>query len=114
MKIQYVRELLREEEIELEFSLPHALVEARKDVLTEEDLTQAAMAGEVVEDYGERILLLGFVADYNIPFHIVLEYVAGDPVATIVTAYIPGRDRWEADWKTRKRDRRKKKRKKKG
>lgn len=85
MNIQDVRQLLREGKIELEFSLPHALVEARKDGLTEEDLTQAAMAGEVVEDYGERILLLGFVTDYNIPFHIVLEYAPGDPVAILHT-----------------------------
>jgi hypothetical protein len=111
MNIRQVRQWLDQGKIELAFSLPQALVEARKDGLTEEDLTNAAMTGDVVEDYGERALLLKFTSDDRIPFHIVLEYVLGDPVATIITAYIPSRDRWEADWKTRKRTRKKRDRK---
>lgn len=86
MDIHRVRELLNEGTIELEFSLPHALVEAKKDGLTE-----AVLMGEVVEDYGERALLLKFTTDYQIPFHVVLGYVLGDPVATVVTAYIQSR-----------------------
>jgi len=112
MDLQRVRELLRTEQIELELSLPHAVVEARKDGLTTEDLSEAVMSGEVVEDYGERVLLLSFAPDYHIPFHIVLEYVPGDTVATVVTAYIPSHDRWESNWKTRKRTRKKTKKKK--
>ena len=112
MDIQRVRALLIAGIIDLEFSLPHALIEAKKDGLTEADLTEAVMTGAVVEDYGERILLLKLATAYQIPFHVVLEYVPGDPVATVVTAYIPSRDRWEADWKTRKRTRKKQKRKK--
>jgi hypothetical protein len=108
MDLQQVRALLRTGQIELELSLPHAVTEARKDGLTTEDLEAAVMHGEVVEDYGERVLLLHFAPDYRIPFHIVLEYVPGDAVATVVTAYIPSHDRWEANWKTRKRSRRKK------
>jgi hypothetical protein len=108
MDLQQVRELLRTEQIELELSLPHAVTEARKDGLTTEDLSAAVMSGEVVEDYGERLLLLGFAPDYHIPFHVVLEYFPGDPVVTVVTAYIPSHDRWEANWKTRKRIRKKK------
>jgi hypothetical protein len=103
MDLQRVRELLRTEQIELELSLPHAVTEARKDGLTTEDLNEAVMNGEVVEDYGERILLLGFASDYRIPFHVVLECIPGDTVATVVTAYIPSHDRWETNWKTRKR-----------
>ncbi|MGH9834739.1 MAG: DUF4258 domain-containing protein [Blastocatellia bacterium] len=111
MDLQRVRSLLAKGKITLELSLPHALVEAKKDGLTTEDLAEAVMLGEVVEDYGERILLLHLVLDYQIPFHIVLEYVSGEAVATVVTAYIPDRDRWEADWKTRKRRQLKKKKK---
>ncbi len=111
MNLQRVRDSLRRREIELDLSLPHALTEARKDGLTIEDLEAAVMAGELVEDYGERVLLFHSVADYQIPFHVVLEYAPGDDVATVVTAYIPDRDLWEADWKTRKKIRgRKKKR----
>jgi Domain of unknown function (DUF4258) len=108
MDLQQVRELLRTGQLELELSLPHAVTEARKDGLTTEDLTEAVLQGEVVEDYGARVLLLHFAPDYHLPFHIVLEYVPGDAVATVVTAYIPSHDRWEATWKTRKRVRKKK------
>ena len=104
-----VRSLLERGEIDLDLSLPHALTEARKDGLTTDDLEAAVMASEIVEDYGERLLLLHFVTDQRIPFHVVLEYVPSDDVATIVTAYIPDRSLWESDWKTRKKIRRKKK-----
>ncbi len=111
MNPQHVRELIRRGESELDLSLPHALTEARKDGLTTTDLEAAVMNGEVVEDYGERILLLHAATEYRIPFHIVLEFVPGDEWATVVTAYIPDRERWEADGKTRRSPlRRKKKR----
>lgn len=103
MDLQRVRDLLSSRGIELDLSLPHALTEARKDGLTTEDLEAAVMSGEVVEDYGERILLLHTVTGYRIPSHLVLEFIPGDETATIVTAYIPDQERWEADWKTRKR-----------
>jgi Domain of unknown function (DUF4258) len=106
--LQCVRDLLRRGEIELNLSLPHALTEARKDGLTTEDLEAAMMAGQIVEDYGDRVLLLHSLPEYKIPYHIVLEYALGDNVATVVTAYIPDRDLWEADWKTRKRTKGKK------
>lgn len=89
--------------------MPHALVEAKKDGLTVADLEGAVMAGELVEDYGERALLLDFATRYKIPFHIVIEYAPGDSMLTVVTAYVPSRERWESDWKTRKRTRRAKK-----
>jgi Domain of unknown function (DUF4258) len=108
--LQRVRDLLRRGEIELDLSLPHALTEARKDGLTTDDLEAAVMAGEMVEDYGDRVLLLHSLSEYQIPYHIVLEYVPGDDVATVVTAYIPDRGLWEADWKTRKRTKGKNKR----
>ncbi len=93
MDLQRVRQGLQTGQIELELSLPHAVTEARKDGLTTEDLSEAVMRGAVVEDYGERILLLGFASDCRIPFHVVLEFVPGDAVATVVTAYIPSPDR---------------------
>ncbi len=108
MNVGRVRELLKQGDIELDLSLPHALTEARKDGLTTDDLEAAVMFGEVIEDYGERVLLLHTVPDYQIPFHIVLEFLAGDERATVVTAYVPDRDVWEADWKSRKRARDKK------
>ena len=106
MDIKTVRRLLTDQTIDLEFSVPHALVEAKKDGLTVADLEKAVMAGELVEDYGERALLLDFATEYKIPFHIVVEYAPGDPVLTVVTAYIPSAQYWEAGWKRRKVSRR--------
>jgi hypothetical protein len=108
MNLQRIRELMRSEKIELDLSLPHALTEARKDGLTTEDLEAAVMMGEVVEDYGERVLLLYVVEDYRIPFHLVLEFISGDDFATVVTAYIPDSRLWESDWKTRRKPKGKK------
>lgn len=107
MDLRRVQEQLREGSIELDFSL-HALVEARKDGLTVEDLIEAAMTGELIEDYGERLLLLSFATDYKIAFHIVLEYASGERTATVVTAYVPDRERWQANWKKRTKARKKK------
>jgi hypothetical protein len=95
--------LLTQGQIQLDFSLPHALVEARKDGLTGEDLAETGMTGEVIEDYGGRVLLLNFTEDLKIPVHIVREFFESDSTATIVTAYIPSNSRWEPNWKTRKK-----------
>ncbi len=103
MILEHLRMLLRNRAIELDLSLPHAITEARKDGLTTEDLEAAVFFGEVVEDYGERVLLLHQLAAYRIPFHVVLEFVPGEQFATVVTAYIPDRALWEPDWKTRKK-----------
>ena len=83
MDIKHVRQLLIEGQIQLDFSLPHALVEARKDGLTGEDLAETVMTGEVIEDYGERVLLLNFTEDRKIPIHIVLEFLENDSIATM-------------------------------
>lgn len=107
MDLRRVQEQLREGEIELEFSM-HALVEARKDGLTAEDLIEAAMSGEAIEDYGERVLLLAFATDHKIAFHVVLEYAPGEAMATVVTAYVPDREHWQTGWKTRTKPRKKK------
>ena len=109
MNLQRVRDLLKRGAIELDLSLPHALTEARKDGLTTDDLEVAVIAGELVEDYGDPVLLLHFVPNYRIPFHVVLEFTEGDDRATVVTTYIPDNILWEADWKTRKKIRDKKK-----
>lgn len=90
----------------------HALTEARKDGLTTDDLEAAVMSGNLVEDYGERALLLYFAPDYQIPVHLVLEFIEPDERATIVTAYVPDRTLWETDWMRRKRLKSKGKKKK--
>jgi hypothetical protein len=75
--------------VRIEFALPHALTEAFKDGLTVDELK---------------------TAPDRIPYHVVLEYYPGDPLATVVTTYIPDTAHWEPDWKRRKKLRRKRRR----
>lgn len=84
----------------------HAFIEARKDGLTAIDLRAACERGEVVEDYGVRVLLLHFTAEDRLPCHVVLEYLVRGRHATVVTAYVPEAKEWEPNWKTRRRRRR--------
>jgi Domain of unknown function (DUF4258) len=105
MDIHRVRRRLSQGGIALRFT-DHAFIEARKDGLTAADLRAACEGGEVIEDYGVRVLLLNFTADDRLPYHIVLEYVARGRYATVVTAYVPEAKEWEPDWKTRRKPRR--------
>lgn len=102
MDIERFRHLLARGKLTLRFS-DHAFIEARKDGLTTAHLRAACERGEVVEDYGTRVLLLCFAPEDRLPYHVVLEYAVADAQATIVTAYVPEAERWERDWKTRRR-----------
>jgi hypothetical protein len=105
MNIHKVRRLLAQEKVALRFT-DHAVIEARKDGLTVDDLEQAVSGGELIEDYGGRALLLSFTEDGRLPCHVVLEYVPGTEEAIIVTAYIPDAKEWEPTWKKRRRKKR--------
>jgi uncharacterized protein DUF4258 len=105
MDIGRVRRLLSQNRITLRLS-DHAFIEAHKDGLTAADLRAACDHGEVIEDYGIRVLLLNLTAGDRLPYHIVLEYVARARYVTVVTAYVPEAKEWEADWKTRRKPKR--------
>lgn len=105
MNLTRVRQLLMQGQMRLRFA-DHAVIEARKDGLVEEDLEKAVTTGALIEDYGNRALLLNFTEEDQIPCHVVLEYVPGTKEATIVTAYIPDAKEWEPNWKRRRRKKR--------
>jgi hypothetical protein len=105
MDVNRVRRLLAQERVALRFT-DHAVIEARKDGLTAEDLEDTITKGELVEDYGVRALLLNFTKDDGLPCHAVLEYVSGTEEAVVVTAYVPDSKEWEPNWKKRRRKRR--------
>lgn len=107
MNLLHLRCQIAAGQVRIEFALPHALTEAFKDGLTVDELKTAVLEGEVIEDYGIRVLLLAFTALDRVPYHIVLEYYPGEPMATVVTTYIPDTAHWEPDWKRRKKPRRK-------
>ena len=104
MDIHRRRRLLTQEKLTVRFS-DHAVIEARKDGLTAEDLEDTVTEGEVIEDYGVRALLLNLTKDDRLPCHVVLEYQPRAQEAVIVTAYIPDAKEWESNWKKRKRKR---------
>ena len=110
MNLLHLRRQIAAGRVRVEIALPHALTEAFKDGLTVEELKTAVLEGEVIEDYGTRVLLLAFTAPDRIPYHVVLEYYPGDPMTTVVTTYIPDTTQWESDWKRRKKPRRKRNR----
>ena len=109
MNLRRLRQQIAAGRVRIEFALPHALTEAFKDGLTVAELRAAVLTGEAIEDYGSRVLLLAFTAPERIPYHVVVEYVPGEVVATVVTTYIPDAAHWEPhDWKRRRKGRRKK------
>jgi hypothetical protein len=107
VNLRHLRRQISTGRVRIEFAVPHALTEAFKDGLTVEELKVAVREGERIEDYGTRVLLLAFTVPDQIPYHVVLEYYPRDPVATVVTTYIPDTEHWEPDWKRRKKRRRK-------
>jgi Domain of unknown function (DUF4258) len=102
VNLEKIRRLLKKKHIKLEITI-HAAVEALKDGLGAKDLEFALFQGNKIEDYGNRALILAFTPQDALPFHVVVEYFEGDPIAFIVTAYVPGSREWESNWKTRKR-----------
>jgi hypothetical protein len=103
--IDRVRRLLAGGESVLSFA-DHAIIEARKDGLTTEDLENTITKGERIEDYGVRALFCGYPEDDRLPCHAVLECGPGVEEAVIVTAYTPDAKEWESNWKKRKRRKR--------
>jgi len=105
MNLHRVRQLLAQRKVTLRFA-DHAVIEARKDGLVAEDLENTVTTGELIEDYGDRALLLSFTQEDRLPCHVVLEYVFDTAEAVIVTAYIPDAKEWELNWKRRRRKKR--------
>ncbi len=86
--------------------LPHAVRQMSKPdrMITTKDIRHVIENGEVIEDYPEDVrghscLILGIAADR--PVHVICspkkEYLA------IITAYVPGKQDWEDNYKKRKK-----------
>lgn len=102
MDLRRIRTRLRSGQLDLRFT-DHALIEVRKDGLTADDLEDAAMHGELIEDYAVRALLMSFTTQDALPCHVVIEYESLDYEVTVVTAYVPDPRDWQKGWKRRKR-----------
>ena len=69
-------------------------------------VVEAIERGEVIEDYPDdtpypSCLVLGFVEER--PLHVVLGYDASGRDACIITVYEPSPDKFESDWRTRRK-----------
>ncbi|MBN1876639.1 MAG: DUF4258 domain-containing protein [Anaerolineae bacterium] len=93
----------------------HALYEACKEGLRGKDIVHAIFNGEIIEHYPDRkrVLILGPTltnitfddspepTKVQLPLHVVCDYSDND-VVVAVTVYIPNRERWVVNWKTRR------------
>ncbi len=87
--------------------LPHALYEMNgpDELITPEEVRSVVFDGEIIEDYPEDVrghscLMLGNGIN-NRPIHVVCS--PKDDYLAIITVYLPAKQRWGANWKTRKR-----------
>ncbi len=70
------------------------------------EIEEAICNGTIIEAYpddprGPSCLILGFTSRGR-PLHVVCGKLEEDEIL-IITAYEPGLEEWEADWKTRKK-----------
>jgi len=70
------------------------------------EIIEALEHGEVIEDYADdtpypSALVLGFRDE--LPLHVVVAFDASAPETYIITVYEPSPDKFESDWRTRRR-----------
>ena len=90
--------------MEIPFS-QHAIQQMFKRNIRPKYVKELLSLAEVIKDYPNdnpypSKLLLGFIND--IPLHIVVAYNNIDLQMIIVTAYVPDRELWSDDFKTKK------------
>ncbi len=82
----------------------HASDQAVKRDIDDFEIEEAIANGEVIEDYpedkyGPSCLILGTTKTQRI-LHIQVSY---PPKVKVITIYVPSSDKWESDWKIRKK-----------
>lgn len=85
----------------------HALARIAERGLLQQDVLKAVCDGEKIEDYPDSVpfsaaLFLGNTSD-DLPLHVVAAHDADDDFGYIITAYVPERNNFEPDWKTRRK-----------
>ena len=83
----------------------HARVRMRERGITDEEVFNTIMHGDVIEYYPDAepypaCLILGFVGER--PIHVVCA-LSPEGVAFLITAYIPSPERWEPGFRRRRR-----------
>ena len=80
-----------------QMSMPHRMI-------TTNEVRKILLKGEIIEDYtddprGHSCLMLGF-SEENRPIHVVCS--PKEDYLAVITAYIPSKNEWEDDYKTRR------------
>ena len=107
MKNQSIRELVNVASEKLLLFLPHAVrqMSRSESMVTKNEVRQVIENGEIIEDYpedarGHSCLTLGY-GDNDRPIHIVAS--PKEDYLAIITVYLPNKQNWENNFKTRKR-----------
>lgn len=103
MDIETIRKAILSDQYEIS---QHAERERRNDNLSIADLENAILTGEIIEQYpedprGSSFLVLGYAMDGR-PVHIVVGILPQNWMR-FITVYVPDPNKWESDWKTRKK-----------
>jgi len=115
MHAQNKRDFIRQKAIENQSNLTgekiywsrHAITEAVKDNLTRQEVETALTNAELIENYPTAhrplpdCLILGFLPNKK-PLHAVIALDSANERVFIVTVYIPTKEKWTNDWRTRK------------
>jgi len=86
----------------------HALDEmnSEEEMISKDEVRQVIFGGEIIENYpedkrGHSCLIFGF-SNKGRPVHVVCS--PEEEYLWIITAYLPSKDKWEDDFKTRKKE----------
>lgn len=86
--------------------LPHAIHQMNhpERMISTSEVRQVVLNGQIIEDYPEDVrghscLMLGYGVDHR-PIHVVC--APKSTYLAIITAYLPTKNKWNTDWKTRK------------
>jgi len=83
----------------------HALQRLAERNLCREDVVQAILGGEVIEDYPQDYPLpsaLVLCRAVSGPVHVVVAYDAEDQRAYVITVYVPSEQRFTDDYRRRR------------
>ncbi|MBI5180412.1 MAG: DUF4258 domain-containing protein [Nitrospirae bacterium] len=103
MDIEKLRRCIKEERYEWR---KHTLIRLDERNILQERVLEVILNGEIIEDYPDNkpfpsCLILGFVSGK--PYHAVIALDAEDPMAYIITAYEPSLNKFEPDFRTRRK-----------
>lgn len=84
----------------------HTLIRLAERNIPQHSVVEIIMKGEIIEDYPHNTpfpscLMLGWVE--GTAYHVVVSFDRNSKIGYIITAYQPSLDRFEPDFKTRRR-----------